>query len=50
MDHKCAILEHGICEHHRQSVKPVREYLMKKEKENQTVLGITRAGMVMSVK
>lgn len=50
MDHKCAILEHGICEHHRQSVKPVREYLMKKEKENQTVLGITRAGMGMSVK
>lgn len=29
MDHKCAILKHGICEYHRRSVKPIKEYLKK---------------------
>ncbi len=30
MDHRYAINKYGICEYHRQSVKPVKEYLRKK--------------------
>lgn len=29
MDHKCAIQKHGICEYHRCSFKPIREYVNK---------------------
>lgn len=29
MQHKCAIAKYGICEYHRKSVKPVKEYLKK---------------------
>lgn len=29
MDHKCAIQKHGICRYHRQSFKPIREYIQK---------------------
>lgn len=29
MDHKCAIQEHGICEYHRRSFKPIKEYIRK---------------------
>lgn len=31
MDHKHAIDEYGICEHHRQSFKPIREYIKKQK-------------------
>lgn len=30
MDHKYAITQHGICEYHRKSFKPIKEYLKKK--------------------
>lgn len=29
MDHKCAIQKYGICNYHRQSFKPIREYMQK---------------------
>lgn len=29
MDHKCAINQYGICEHHRQSFKPIKEFVKK---------------------
>lgn len=32
MDHKYAINEHGICEYHRQSFKPIKEYVEKHKK------------------
>lgn len=33
MDHKFAIREHGICEYHRQSFKPIKEYMQKHQKD-----------------
>lgn len=30
MEHKYAINKHGICEYHRMSVKPIKEYIKKK--------------------
>ena len=32
MDHRYAINEHGICEYHRRSFKPIKEYIAKHEK------------------
>lgn len=33
MDHKYAIKNHGICEYHRQSFKPIKEYMQKHNKK-----------------
>lgn len=33
MDHKCAIQEHGICEYHRQSFKPIKKYVTENKSE-----------------
>lgn len=31
MDHKCAVNKYGICEYHRRSFKPIKEYIQKHE-------------------
>lgn len=33
MDHKCAIHEYGICEYHRQSFKPIKEFITKQQNQ-----------------
>lgn len=42
MDHRYAINQHGICEYHRRSFKPIKEFLRKE------TLGTPRAGMSMA--
>lgn len=34
MDHKRAVYEHGPCKYHRQSFKPIKEYLQKERRKD----------------